>query len=310
MDAPGAREEYLTRIGRSVERTDWQIVSYASMSNHTHNGAVAGEMPPVRLFKSLHSGFARWLNDSENRLGPVFAERYKNITCEEESIAVVIAYIHNNPVRAGVVTSAELSTWTSHLDYLGERRPAQWLNVELGLSMAGFSSSNSGRCAFHDFVVAQASRDRDMLLSALDLDGDRARIRARHGSQVELLSPTLLGESQRLQYEIEHADGRRTVPRQGPDCCEIISAVAQSVGLTPSDLSKRTKSRRIVRARNLALIVWAVELRQPQTEMARRLGIASTTASQNLSRALASPELCELARSIGNAQRLAIGEAF
>ncbi len=298
LDHPGAREEYLLRFGACVERTDWSALSLALMSTHTHGGVVAGEMHPRRLMHPLNSGFAGWLNKAENRLGPVFAERFRNIQCEEEQAATLIAYIHNNPVRAGVVKSPEASSWTSHPAYIGERKPPPWLNVELGLGLCGFSSSPSGRLAFHDFVRAEASRERDAILSALGLNRHRARIRRELGAPVEICSPQTKGSGEPLRLEVDCLNEVQLRCRREIAIQEVITRVAASARVHVAEMTRRTRRADVVRARRLALILWVCELGHPQIAMARALGISASTASHHIRAGLESVELCDWARGL------------
>src|SRR4051812_20602391 len=70
------RTQYLYRLRKSLARLDWRLVSFALMSNHIHLGVLAGAASSARLMQSVHSAFAAWLNKTQGRLGPVFAERY------------------------------------------------------------------------------------------------------------------------------------------------------------------------------------------------------------------------------------------
>ena len=64
-----------------------------------------------------------------------------------EGAGRLIAYHHNNPVKAKVVRSAGDSDWTSHGLYAGTAAPLDWIDVELGLILSGFSLDSAGRPA-------------------------------------------------------------------------------------------------------------------------------------------------------------------
>ncbi len=298
LDYPRARAEYRDRFVRALGKTDWQALTLTLMSSHTHKGLVAGTLPPQKLMQPLKTGFARWINTMEGRFGQVFGDRYRNITCDEERTAKLIAYLHNNPVRAGVVASPELSDWTCHLEYIGERPAPPWLNVELGLSLCGFSNSPSGRLAFHDFVCEEAEKEPDSWLSAPGLDADRARIRHQLGAPVELASPTLSGNSDEPVHTVELLNEVPLRPRLDVEPHEVMELVAEFEELDPTDLTQRTQRRVIIRARRLALLVWSVELGLPQVRMARALGISNPTASHHLSRSCGNLDLHEKAQYI------------
>jgi len=166
MRGPLERAAYLHAAGRARERADLRPLAYALMSTHVH-WAITETTDPHRAFlHPLHSKFGRCWNRVHGGFGPVFAERPTSIVLTtEEQLARLIAYIHNNPTRAGLVTDPAQSDWTSHRAYLGLCEPPPWLDVESTLAAMGFSASPSGRLAFHDFVCARASLPRDPTLA-------------------------------------------------------------------------------------------------------------------------------------------------
>lgn len=101
LDAPGARGEYLRRAGIVFGRCDWRPVAFALMSSHVHWALLCGSDPSEAWVRPLHVGFAGWLNRRQGRLGPVFADRHRTVTCRGEAAAHLIAYIHNNPMTWG-----------------------------------------------------------------------------------------------------------------------------------------------------------------------------------------------------------------
>lgn len=133
------RSLYLKLLGRSFERSDWRCLSDGIMSNHIHLCTVAGRHSFSNLMQRIHAPFATWMNRAYQRIGAMFVRGPKAIEVREEGVASVIAYIHNNPVRAGIVSSAEESNWTSHRAYVGLDRAPKWLDVDEGLRRSGFS---------------------------------------------------------------------------------------------------------------------------------------------------------------------------
>lgn len=114
-------------LSAATTRTDWAPLAFALMSSHPQWALEAGEQPSSAFVKPLNSGFAGYLKRTLHRLGPVFADRHRTISCTGDTAAALIAYIHNNPVRAGVVEDPRHSYWTSHPMVrpatMGEHRP-------------------------------------------------------------------------------------------------------------------------------------------------------------------------------------------
>src|SRR5579883_1295316 len=107
------RAAYLEKLAAALAHTDWQLLGYALMGNHVHLVLLAGEAPAWQLLKPLHISVARWLNARHRMFGPVFAERANTVLMPPERTRFVMAYVHNNPVRAALVTDPADSDWTS-----------------------------------------------------------------------------------------------------------------------------------------------------------------------------------------------------
>src|SRR5678815_1695229 len=103
LDTPKARANYLRLLGRALVDTDWVCLAYALMSSHIHLLMIAGHETLKSWILRVHTPFAIWLNEQRERIGPVFTRGPADRAIPAERAAAVIAYIHNNPVRAGVV---------------------------------------------------------------------------------------------------------------------------------------------------------------------------------------------------------------
>ena len=254
FDVPGARREYLRRAGRVLEQSDWHALGYALMSSHVHWALLAGTQPSAAIIKPLHVGFAGWLNAAEGRLGPVFSERHRSVTVEGETAAALLAYIHNNPVRAGLVEDPAASSWTSHRAYGGFERAQGWLDVALGLHLSGFSPSPSGRLAFHEMVRSRARHSKAMAVDTFEVE-------------VHPVTPLVLPMLGSVQV------------RWTGDPERVVAAVERSLDVDDQELRSHGRRRRVSQARRLALLVWTTGLHRPAIEMARVLGLSGSSAA-------------------------------
>lgn len=135
------RAVYLRLLARHLQRSDWKCVAYAVMSNHIHLECVAGSQSLESWIRPVNSAFADWLNRTHERIGTIFVRGPKAILAPPDHARTLIAYIHNNPVRAGVVEHARDSTWTSHRYYVGLDHRPRWLDVDTGLELTGTSDA-------------------------------------------------------------------------------------------------------------------------------------------------------------------------
>ena len=74
-------------------------------------------------------------------LGTILADRPKSVLVHSETHGMsLLRYVHNNPVRAGVVERASDSNGSSHRTYLGLEDEPSWLATE-----AVFGPDEGGR---------------------------------------------------------------------------------------------------------------------------------------------------------------------
>jgi REP element-mobilizing transposase RayT len=273
------RAEYLRRLDRAIARTDWLLLSYGLMGNHIHLAALAGNAPSSRFTQSVHSGFATWLNRRQMRLGHLFAGRPRSFPVADDVVPALIAYIHNNPIRAGVVVDPASSTWTSHRAYCGLAPAIPSLNVDAGLALSGFG--REGRAAFHNFVVERSTLPRQPMLSGEPSSTMRRAVRDALGPAAEITEPVLADE--RLVHSIRARIG---APLRVPcpvSASRVVARAAIAAGIPVAAVAGRDRSRPTVRARRLALVMWQ-ELGRAQIEMAALLGISESAASRLLHR--------------------------
>jgi hypothetical protein len=217
------RARYLALLGRALSKTDWRCVAYCLMSNHIHLALVGGEAPLESWAKKVNSPFARWMNERHGRLGPVFADRPAVYLVPSHREAEVIAYIHNNPVRARVVQSALSSSWSSHRAYVGRAQPPAWLDVRVGLERAGCPAAPD---AFERLVNSSV----EATLELPDLGRVRARIR-REGAY-EIGTPT-------LSKPVEVPVVCRRILQLRPSAPALLELVAAAAGVPATAATRR-----------------------------------------------------------------------
>jgi REP element-mobilizing transposase RayT len=135
----GDRARYLEWLAAALEYASWRCLAYAIMSSHIHLVMLASEEPPESWSKRVNSPFGRWVNKRDGGIGAVYAGRAAMYVVPDNRVPHVIAYVHNNPVRAGVTGRAADSTWTSHRAYIGRDPAPSWLAIGDGLARCGFT---------------------------------------------------------------------------------------------------------------------------------------------------------------------------
>ena len=252
------RALYLHHLARGFERSDWGCLAYALMSNHIHLALIAGEMPIGPLLKRIHSPFARLLNERRERLGPVMAVRPAAWAVRANDVPQVIAYIHNNPVRGGVVEQARDSRWTSHVAYIGAEAAPSWLAVDDGLRRC-----DRDAVTFDGYVNgSEATREYDNLAGILS--------QARKRGAIDLGTPTAA--------PLEVPLVRRPFARIRPDPRQVIEMASSILELHPARIASRSTQRDARFARR-AVVHCALELGLTASEISTALGITRQAGS-------------------------------
>lgn len=294
------RHAYLDRVGAALTPTTWQLLAYAIMSNHMHLVFRSGPERLSSWIQSAHTSFATWLQRTRRRLGeralgPVFAQRPTTVLIEPERAAYVIAYVHNNPVRAAVASAASDSTWTSHRAYLGLTAAPRVLDVHAGLALSGFDPSVSGSAAFDAFVRSHAGQKRDPALSASNAAPVAAGVRQRLGSNVLLGTPEL--GSTGLRYPVVQSGSVSCrAPFVGP-ADQVLNLVATHTGVPLVKLISRGRCIEASKARRLAVVTWARLHRRP-SEMAAAMAVSPSAVSQMMDEDALRPAARELLERI------------
>ncbi len=125
------RELYLTVLGEVCDLFNWSVHSWCQMSNHYH---LLIETPDANLSKGmryLNGVYTQRFNRKHLHVGHVFQGRYKAILVEKDSYLLELArYIILNPVRAGIVQSAEQWQWSSYRITAGLAVSPDWFDRE------------------------------------------------------------------------------------------------------------------------------------------------------------------------------------
>ncbi len=242
-----------------MSESDWRCLAYAIMSNHVHLAMLAGTTPAERWLRRVHPPFALWLNKRLQRIGPVFAGSSAIWLVRPENELRLVAYIHNNPVRAGVVAHARDSSWTSHRAYLGRAR-VPWLDAEFALARLGHTASQLD--AFVDNDVGYRP-EQDAL-------NDIARAAHKRGA-LEIATPI----AERTVAQLV----ARPFGHIRPDPARVVTVTAEVLGMPEARLRARRFDRASVRGRALA-VQCGRALGLSISSVAAALGITAARGSQ------------------------------
>ena len=109
-------------LGRYKEICNYELYAYCLMSNHVHILIKEGLEGLVRTCRRIGASYVYWYNNKYDRTGHLFQDRYKSEPVEDTGyFLTVLRYIHQNPLKAGIVRNINDYPWSSFKEYTGSR---------------------------------------------------------------------------------------------------------------------------------------------------------------------------------------------
>jgi REP element-mobilizing transposase RayT len=109
---------------REVKDRDGLVIfAWALMSTHFHIALRTGAIPLAHSMRSLQRRVTRGYNVRHGVFGPLWQGRYKAKLVEDQRyLDGLLAYIHLNPVSAGLVQDPADYRWSGHREIIGRTR--------------------------------------------------------------------------------------------------------------------------------------------------------------------------------------------
>jgi putative transposase len=287
LDIDGAREKYLELLGRATKTHDSRIIAYCLMSSHVHIVLQLGNDPLGQLAKRINAPFGNWINKQRKGLGPILADRPRSVLIHSETHGMeLIRYVHNNPVRAGLVKRASQSEWSSHRAYLGLEKPPPWLAVEavLGPNEKNKESIRRDLAAYVD--EGRFEERRPEFSGEISKELSR-RVRKLMGGDLELSYPVLGPDSflvSALKEQAARHDSLQAPRSREIGIEKILRRVFGALKLDPDLARKRVKPVDVARARALVAWVWVERMGRPQAMAAQGIGVRPCAVTRMLTK--------------------------
>ena len=163
FESDDEKKRFIAIIIEQKEQQRIKIYGYCMMDNHVHL-IIQEETDDIStLVKRISSSYVYWYNKKHERVGPLFQERFKSECVENDGYFIsVLRYIHQNPVKAGIVKTVDKYKWSSYDNYIKE---IDHIDYKYGLSF--FSQNTSGSKS--EFIKYMAEENKTKFL---DYDED------------------------------------------------------------------------------------------------------------------------------------------
>lgn len=156
------RVDFGRLLGIAAQRHDVEVHAYCLMTNHFHLLVRSGDDGVSRFVHDLCGPYARHVNDSIGRDGPLFRGRFHAVPVRTDNhLIAAVRYIHRNPLDLPGVDHVDDYRWSSHRAYLGRRRAAPWMRLD---SIMDRFDHRIDR--YEEFMLAEASTPPATALSS------------------------------------------------------------------------------------------------------------------------------------------------
>lgn len=150
------RQRYIETMARITKESDAVVLGYCLMDNHVHLLIREGANGVSNLMHRLGASYAYYFNRKYERVGHVFQNRFKSENIEDDRyLTTVIRYIHQNPVKARIVSRAEAYRWSScQAYYSGKKYLPRLIDTDFILSMFS-KTEEQALISFRQFSEAE-----------------------------------------------------------------------------------------------------------------------------------------------------------
>lgn len=262
---PDEAARFVAVVADVKRRDSFTVLAWCVMANHYHVAIRTGAVPLWRSIRLIQWRFARLLNRRRRQLGPLWQGRYHARLVEDQRYLMqLIAYIHLNPVAAGIVEDPVAYRFSGHGELLG-RVSSPLVDSEVTLALFG-----DQRAAARRAYVRMVRGERE----AAWLGEQPGRLpwwgRRDAGDDI-----TRAWDEKLTAPASVHPERIRV-----PDAAAYLAAAAPALGTTIAELGGRGKAPAVVRAREIMTVVGVERFGVSIKELAERLGMSPGSVSR------------------------------
>lgn len=115
------RKRFLDTLFKYKTKTAMKVYAWCLMGNHVHLLLKEGNESISLVMKRLGISYAKYYNWKYTTTGHLFQDRFKSENVENSHyLLTATRYIHQNPVKAGIVLHPHEWKWSSCLGYYGK----------------------------------------------------------------------------------------------------------------------------------------------------------------------------------------------
>ena len=111
--------KFIGTLKKYQKESEYEIYAYCLMGNHVHILIKEGKEDLGNVMRRIGASYVYWYNVKYDRVGHLFQDRFKSEAVEDNRYLLsVLRYIHQNPLKAGIVSDIREYKWSSYIEYL------------------------------------------------------------------------------------------------------------------------------------------------------------------------------------------------
>ena len=147
---------YLALLKAYRRRYGFFLYAYALLPDCLHLLIEVGKVPLSRIMQGLQFRHSRRFNQKYRRHGHLFSDRYQAVICQKAVyLAALTAFLHLEPVRAGLVEHPGDYSWSSYHVYSGNMQQSDLVDTGTVLDRLGLNKDAPAR-GYGDFMAKMA----------------------------------------------------------------------------------------------------------------------------------------------------------
>ncbi len=161
------RSRFIEILVNMKKKYNFLLYAYCLMDNHVHLIIDDNGNDISKIVTSINISYAQYFNRIYSRCGHLFQDRFKSEMVNNDAYLFELSrYIHNNPVKAGIVKKPQEYLWSSFNIYTGRKKDYCGL-IDKGRILDGFSSNKIKAVkGYIEFM----SKEEDKNIRIMDID--------------------------------------------------------------------------------------------------------------------------------------------
>ena len=158
-------QQFIDLLQETADLFNVNVAAFCLMPTHYHLMVQTPDTNLSRCMRHVNGVYTQRYNVRHGCDGTLFRGRYKSILVDADSYMLqLVRYIHQNPLKAGLVNYLDQYVWSSHKGYLSKAKKWNWLYKDFVLQMLTVQTNTQIRI-YKQFMAQEHDEDLVRILN-------------------------------------------------------------------------------------------------------------------------------------------------